>query len=81
MKTRKVFTGWIGKIDRFPVMWDRPNGVLAFRSSVTWEPSGQSDIFPTKGRKSLWGQYEWPPKRVTITVEVEDERPKQTRRT
>lgn len=38
------------------------------------------DIYPTKGTKKDWGhlyahhddQSSWPPKRITITVEIED---------
>ena len=60
---KKVWKGWVPS-DAKPTElfeWDRTIHALSF---------GTCDVEMTKGRKDDWAS--WPPKRVIITVEVED---------
>lgn len=57
---KEVFTGWMprsSKIDR-----------EFFAETLT-----EHDIFPDKGRKIDYATVDWPPKKVRVTVEVDDE--------
>ena len=55
---KKVIKGWIGKDDSVDFWWE-DNGLL--EASAVWEK---------KGKKEDWGAN-WPPKPVTITIEVD----------
>jgi len=60
---KKVFKGWVSKdygLDDF-AGFDSESDQLELIY-----------VYRTKGEKSDWGESDWPPVRVTITVEVED---------
>ena len=62
---KKVWKGWVPS-DAKPAElfeWDRTIHELSL---------GRCVVEMTKGRKRDWDWASWPPKRVTITVEVED---------
>lgn len=58
---KKVFKGWIPKynVNKILVFFD---GFLELRCNVC----------QFKGKKEYYLEEEWPPKKVTITVEVEE---------
>lgn len=60
---RKVFNGWVSR--EYSI-----NDFIGF--DVGNESMEISDVFRTKGNKKMWNIRDWPPKRVTITVEIED---------
>ena len=60
---RKVFKGWIGKTVRIDEIGRWEGELLHINSDFIWK---------TKGKKAEWMPDNWPPRRVTITVEVED---------
>ena len=56
---KKVFTGWLEKNE--PVednLYQDCNSVTVYCAS-------------RKGKKAEWSKDDWPPKKVTITIEVE----------
>ena len=58
---KKVFKGWISKqdsIEKFFRLEDEEYATTGF--------------FKTRATKYEWGDFHWPPKRVTVTVEVEE---------
>jgi len=58
---KKVFKGWVGKTDGLSrtAYWN-------YRNTLSiW-------MFKRKGGKHEWCTDDWPPKRVTVTVEVEE---------
>lgn len=59
---RKVFKGWTSRryLVGDVISFDTDDGLIL------------DDVFRTKGEKSMWDERDWPPKRVTITVEIED---------
>jgi hypothetical protein len=58
---RKTFKGWVGKM----VM---NNGIQKH-----WREKGYCiSMFKRKGKKAEWESKDWPPLKVTITVEMED---------
>ena len=65
---KKVFEGWMGRKGRFPFLWYCPHPVL-----IDKELFMLGNIFYSKGEEEDWSPNSWPPKKVTITVEVEDE--------
>jgi len=63
---KKVINGWVSRSCTTPgdvTRWDASND-----GALLW--GGSSDVFKTKGKKSDW--YDWPPKKVKITIELED---------
>ena len=68
--TKRVWKGWIGKKEK---------GDKCFEWNEYGElDSGLLPIIKRKGIRSTWTgtsfeESEWPPKRVTVTVEVENE--------
>lgn len=61
---KKVFRGWCSKRAGFK------GAMKLFETDCYGEY--RTAIFKTKGSKKNWGEYHWPVKKVTITVEVED---------
>jgi hypothetical protein len=60
---KKVFKGWCSKQD---IIIDKIFYLDQFGEEYT------TAIFKTRSDKQTWGEFHWPPKRVTVTVEVED---------
>lgn len=57
----KKITGWIGKRDLKQAnrsIWDRDIGISSIPS-----------IFPTKGKPHEWLEEDYPPVKVTITID------------
>ena len=60
---KKVYKGWVGNSQKNPFVW--------------WTHYGETNldldegtIFKTKGTRNDWLE-DWPPKRITVTVEME----------
>ena len=61
---KKVFKGWIAKSyisDDFG--WTR---------GEFFNVLDMPEIFETKDTKEDWDDFDWPPKKITITVEVQE---------
>ena len=59
---RKVYKCWIPRTD------SETADLFSFDDGLYVD----ADIYPTKGRKNQYLAVDWPPRRATITVEVED---------
>ena len=59
---KKVITGWIERNTKLKNFFHRSHEEI-YLGPLIWA---------TKGKKRDWGEDEWPPKKVTITVEVEE---------
>ena len=59
---KKVFKGWCSKQDTVEKV---------FRLDE-YGDEYETSIFKTRSDKYTWGEFHWPPKRVTVTVEVEE---------
>lgn len=64
-----VKKGWIGNSEsaRDILKWEKGYDIsgmyLAIEKEFVWD---------TKGKSGLWSICDWPPRHVTITIEVED---------
>jgi hypothetical protein len=72
MSKKKVFKGWVPN-DENPLhflMWNSKSTLLLGNPDIWFMKSK-----PLKGVLTLGGLHpeEWPPKRVTITIEIHDE--------
>ena len=63
MPKKNVFKGWISKQDKIEKLLYLDDFGEEYMTS----------IFKTRGTKAEWGDFHWPPKRVKITVEVEND--------
>ena len=61
---KKVFHGWCSKQAGF-------NGAMKL-FDIDEFGEYRTAIFKTKCTKETWGEYHWPVKRVTVTIEVDD---------
>ncbi len=67
----KIITGWMGKtvnlkdIIRYTFYCDSTIPHLELDSGY---------IFKTKNKKDDWDEEDWPPKKIKITIELEDKR-------
>ncbi len=65
---KKVFKGWVGRRARAEeiFLWCRTPAIKRWlvTSALVFQKKGKNDGF--------WASESWPPKKVTITVEVED---------
>ena len=67
---KRVFKGWIGTgvpMDDV-IYWSRDIYVKEWN----WLRLVELTIAKERSKKDDWGDEGWPPKRVTITVEIED---------
>jgi len=64
---KKVFKGWVERTSevRDVAGWGNDSWGSNF------DTLGLYEVYRIKGKKTEWGG--WPPKRVTITVEVDDD--------
>ena len=61
---KRVIKGWIGKSDKVLPWWrDIGQGIDILEAG---------EIYKTKGEENSWPSNDWPPKRVLITIEVEE---------
>ena len=60
--SKKVFKGWCSKEDTVETVFHLDQ----FGEEYT------TSIFKTRADKRTWGEYHWPPRRVTVTIEIED---------
>lgn len=70
---KKTLTGWIGKDDYQEILEDKN----AFLEPGLTDLDGyliviKHHIFTNKGSKRDWCRLEWPPKKITLTIEIED---------
>ena len=59
---KKVIKGWIGKDEELASLYNNSDDEII----------GFTPISKYKGRKIHYSETEWPPKRVTITIEVDE---------
>lgn len=60
---KKVYRGWVEKDNHGPSV-----GSWFFDEELKLKfPT----IFKTKGKKKEWDDYQWPPKKITITIEID----------
>ena len=70
---KKVIKGWIPKW-----MAIRPLNIIYWprdvnhRDSVVLNTEPLDEVFRTKGRKKDWNDASWPPKQITITIEIDE---------
>ena len=62
---KKVYKGWVGK-DR------KLSEILQLRGVIYPHLDFDEIVYKNKGPKSAWSEDNWPPVRVTITVEIEE---------
>ena len=67
--TKKVYKGWLAKSVTAEVLhWVSASASGSpFLDIFMWRK-----VYRFKHEKETWGEGTWPPKRVTITVEIED---------
>ena len=69
-KKVQVVEGWLGHEETRPLFKWWTHGYTGNITSL--DTSEAFAVSKIKGKKCIWGSGSWPPKRVRITVEVEE---------
>ena len=64
--SKQVIKGWVEKGRKAKDFVNRGRYATEFQRRLV------GVVENTKGKKSDWDPYDWPPKRVTITIEVDE---------